>query len=170
MDKVNLGKIIQKRRDFLCLKQEDVSEITGITGKTIYLIENGKGNTSLDILQTILDVLGLEIFIQIKKLDEWKQQFFFGLLSEGINKDIQCRLLKIDEDDDFTRLIQTAGKISARYPTDLKIRTGKIINMTAVMKKLDCSLKDLQPPLFLRWKAFFNWLFLIILFQTEMHI
>lgn len=35
--------------------------------------------------------------------------FFYGLLSEGINKDIQCRLLKIDENDDFTRLLQTAG-------------------------------------------------------------
>ena len=36
--------------------------------------------------------------------------FFYGLLAEGINKDIQCRLLKIDENDDFTRLIKTAGE------------------------------------------------------------
>jgi serine/threonine-protein kinase HipA len=36
--------------------------------------------------------------------------FFQGLLAEGINKDIQCRLLKIDEDDDFMRLLQTAGE------------------------------------------------------------
>jgi HipA-like protein len=36
--------------------------------------------------------------------------FFFGMLAEGINKDIQCRLLKIDENDDFTRLIKTAGE------------------------------------------------------------
>jgi serine/threonine-protein kinase HipA len=35
--------------------------------------------------------------------------FFTGLLAEGINKDIQCRLLKIDEDDDFTRLLKTAS-------------------------------------------------------------
>lgn len=35
--------------------------------------------------------------------------FFAGLLSEGINKEIQCRLLKIDEEDDFTRLLKTAG-------------------------------------------------------------
>jgi len=34
--------------------------------------------------------------------------FFFGLLSEGTNKEIQCKLLKIDENDDFTRLIKTA--------------------------------------------------------------
>lgn len=36
--------------------------------------------------------------------------FFAGLLSEGINKEIQCRLLKIDESDDFTRLLKTAGE------------------------------------------------------------
>lgn len=36
--------------------------------------------------------------------------FFYGLLAEGINKDIQCKLLRIDEDDDFTRLIKTAGE------------------------------------------------------------
>lgn len=34
--------------------------------------------------------------------------FFQGLLSEGINKEIQCRLYKIDEDDDFTRLLLTS--------------------------------------------------------------
>jgi|ERR1700677_1433260 HipA-like protein len=36
--------------------------------------------------------------------------FFAGLLAEGINKDIQCRLLKIDERDDFTRLLRTADE------------------------------------------------------------
>jgi serine/threonine-protein kinase HipA len=35
--------------------------------------------------------------------------FFFGLLSEGANKELQCRTLKIDEKDYFTRLIKTAG-------------------------------------------------------------
>lgn len=35
--------------------------------------------------------------------------FFYGLLAEGENKDIQCRLLKIDEEDEFTRLLKTAG-------------------------------------------------------------
>lgn len=34
--------------------------------------------------------------------------FFHGLLSEGVNKDIQCSALKIDEKDAFTRLLKTA--------------------------------------------------------------
>jgi HipA-like protein len=33
--------------------------------------------------------------------------FFFGLLAEGENKALQCRLLRIDEDDHFTRLLKT---------------------------------------------------------------
>lgn len=35
--------------------------------------------------------------------------FFFGLLAEGDNKTLQCRLLKIDEHDHFTRLLKTCG-------------------------------------------------------------
>jgi len=34
--------------------------------------------------------------------------FFHGLLSEGSAKDLQCRALKIDPDDAFTRLIKTS--------------------------------------------------------------
>lgn len=35
--------------------------------------------------------------------------FFFGLLAEGENKRMQCRLFKIDEADHFARLLKTAG-------------------------------------------------------------
>ncbi len=34
--------------------------------------------------------------------------FFFGLLAEGEQKEIQCKKLKIDENDHFTRLLKTA--------------------------------------------------------------
>ncbi len=33
--------------------------------------------------------------------------FFFGLLAEGDNKALQCRVLRIDEDDHFSRLLKT---------------------------------------------------------------
>jgi serine/threonine-protein kinase HipA len=35
--------------------------------------------------------------------------FFYGLLSEGENKEIFCKVLKIDERDYFSLLINTAG-------------------------------------------------------------
>jgi HipA-like protein len=34
--------------------------------------------------------------------------FFSGLLAEGNLKDLQCRMHRIDPDDDFTRLLKTA--------------------------------------------------------------
>lgn len=34
--------------------------------------------------------------------------FFFGMLSEGEDKALQCRTLKIGERDHFTRLLKTA--------------------------------------------------------------
>ena len=35
--------------------------------------------------------------------------FFFGLLAEGEDKALQCRLLRIDEHDHFTRLLRTCA-------------------------------------------------------------
>lgn len=70
MTKTEIGHIIQKRRESLSLKQEDLSEMTGVTSKTIYLIENGKGNPSIDTLQKLMEVLGLEIGVDIKKISE----------------------------------------------------------------------------------------------------
>lgn len=35
--------------------------------------------------------------------------FFFNMLSEGSNKAMQCRMLRIDEDDHFGLLLATAG-------------------------------------------------------------
>ena len=43
--------------------------------------------------------------------------FFYGLLAEGSQKDRQCRELRIDENDHFTRLLETSayGAIGAVY-------------------------------------------------------
>jgi len=35
--------------------------------------------------------------------------FFFGLLAEGELKTVQCRVLRIDEHDHFTRLLKTCS-------------------------------------------------------------
>ena len=43
--------------------------------------------------------------------------FFYGLLAEGAQKRMQCRSMKIDENDHFTRLAETCrqGAIGAVY-------------------------------------------------------
>ena len=70
MNKQEIGAIIQKRREFLSLKQEDLAEMGNVTPKTIYLVESGKGNPSIETLQKILTVMGLEILIQIKQTNQ----------------------------------------------------------------------------------------------------
>jgi HipA-like protein len=34
--------------------------------------------------------------------------FFYNMLSEGVNRKLQCKLLKIDENDDFSLLAKTS--------------------------------------------------------------
>ncbi|MFC1497471.1 HipA N-terminal domain-containing protein [Verrucomicrobiota bacterium] len=41
-------------------------------------------------------------------ISEYMFPFFHGLLAEGVTKDIQCRSLKIDENDHLGRLMRTA--------------------------------------------------------------
>lgn len=50
--------------------------------------------------------------------------FFFGILTEGVQKEMQCRLMKIDENDYFTRLVRTSkygavGAVHVREKGDL---------------------------------------------------
>jgi y4mF family transcriptional regulator len=70
MNSEEFGLLMQQRRKEISLNQEDLSEMTGISSKTIYAIENGKANTSLHNIQKVAEVLGLEIIIQIKKKTE----------------------------------------------------------------------------------------------------
>ena len=35
--------------------------------------------------------------------------FFFNMLAEGSMKDLQCKQLKIDKDDNFSRLLKTTN-------------------------------------------------------------
>jgi len=64
-----IGKIINSRREFLNLRQEDLAEMSGIAIKTIHLIESGTGNPSMETLEKIATVLGMELLLQIKKVN-----------------------------------------------------------------------------------------------------
>ncbi len=48
--------------------------------------------------------------------------FFFNMISEGINRSVQSKFLKIDEDDDFGFLIATAESDTVGKITVKKIR------------------------------------------------
>jgi len=64
--KLLINEIIS-RRAVLGITQEQLSSLSAVSLKTIYKLEQGLGNPSLDTLEKVLDVLGLEISIKLKK-------------------------------------------------------------------------------------------------------
>ncbi len=62
-----LETLLQRRKD-LDVTQEELSNLSGIALRTIKQIESGKGNPTLQTLEKIVDVLGFEISLNIKKL------------------------------------------------------------------------------------------------------
>ena len=69
MTPIEIGEILKKRRQFLALRQEDVEELSGINKKTIQQAELGSGNPSLKTLDKLASILGMEIMVQVKDLE-----------------------------------------------------------------------------------------------------
>jgi len=69
INSVDIGKIVQERRNELGLKQQDLAEMADVTIKSIYAIENNKGNPTLEVLSKVFNVLGLEIKVQTKSVE-----------------------------------------------------------------------------------------------------
>lgn len=54
-------EILQKRREVLGLSQRDLSEMSGVSLRTINAIENGSANPSIEVLGKIAEQLGLKL-------------------------------------------------------------------------------------------------------------
>lgn len=64
-----LIKIIKERRNTLQVTQETLAQLSGVGLRTLKQFESGKGNPTLQTLQKIADVLGLEVSLKLKKTD-----------------------------------------------------------------------------------------------------
>lgn len=62
-------KIIKERRSILGLTQQDLSDYTGLSTRFIKSVEAGKGNPSIENLDKIAEVLGLEVIMKIKEVN-----------------------------------------------------------------------------------------------------
>ena len=60
-------KIIKECRAILGLTQQDLSDYTGLSLRFIKSVEAGKGNPSIQSLEKIATILGLEIVIKVKE-------------------------------------------------------------------------------------------------------
>ncbi len=59
---------LKKRRITLQVNQETLALLSGVGLRTVKQFESGKGNPTLETLQKIADVLGLELQLAIKNL------------------------------------------------------------------------------------------------------
>jgi y4mF family transcriptional regulator len=64
---IKLGNAIRQRRELLGLLQTQLAALSGISSRTIQLVEQGKGNPSLDTLNRLIDPLGLHLELMLKE-------------------------------------------------------------------------------------------------------
>ena len=64
------GELIKERRSILGLTQQELSDYCGLRVRIIKSIEAEKGNPSLKTLEKIAEVLGLEIVMKVKIINE----------------------------------------------------------------------------------------------------
>jgi len=68
MHRKNIKETLKLRRITLQTTQETLSILSGVSLRTVKQFESGKGNPTLDTLQKIADVLGLELKLEIKTI------------------------------------------------------------------------------------------------------
>jgi transcriptional regulator with XRE-family HTH domain len=58
---------VKERRKVMQVTQETLAELSGVGLRTLKQFESGKGNPTLQTLQKLAGVLGMEVCLQIKK-------------------------------------------------------------------------------------------------------
>lgn len=68
MSKKKIGKSIKARRKALRVTQQQLAQLANVSVNTLYKIERGQANPTLETLDGIADVLGMEVCLKVKKL------------------------------------------------------------------------------------------------------
>lgn len=56
-----IGNTIKARRKLLRITQQQLADIAGVSINTLTKIERNEGNPTLDVLERVLDALGLDL-------------------------------------------------------------------------------------------------------------
>ena len=62
----DLINTIKERRENLKVNQQNLSKLSGVGLRTLKQFESGKGNPTIQTIQKIADVLGLEVCLKVK--------------------------------------------------------------------------------------------------------
>ena len=65
--KKEIGQIIKNRRKELSMEQTDLQDYAQVGSTTLSKLEMGKLNITIDNLEKITEVLGLELIIKVKE-------------------------------------------------------------------------------------------------------
>ncbi len=65
----DIVKLLKERREMLNITQESLADLSGVGLRTVKQLEAGKGNPTYKTLKEIADVLGLDLVLQVKKLN-----------------------------------------------------------------------------------------------------
>ncbi len=63
----DIGKSLKKRRKELGITQPHLAELADVSTNTLYKLERGQGNPSLDVLNKLAEILGMELKLEVKK-------------------------------------------------------------------------------------------------------
>jgi transcriptional regulator with XRE-family HTH domain len=63
-----LIETIKERRETLKVTQEALAELSGVGLRTLKHFESGKGNPTINTLQKLAAVLGMELQLEVKKI------------------------------------------------------------------------------------------------------
>ncbi len=64
---IKLGDMIRQRREVLGLLQSQLASISGVSTRTIQMIEQGKGNPSLETLLRLSETIGYDLAFTLKE-------------------------------------------------------------------------------------------------------
>ena len=71
---IDLGEKLRQRRELLGLLQSQLAALSGVSTRTIQLVEQGKGNPSLDTLLQLADPMGLNLDLVLKEPSKTGEQ------------------------------------------------------------------------------------------------
>ena len=61
-----ISNAIVKRRKMLSVSQKELADLAGVSLHSIINLESGKGNPTLQLLLTVLEVVGMEVQLAVK--------------------------------------------------------------------------------------------------------
>lgn len=67
MSENSIGIAIRERRKELGITQPHLAELAGVSTNTLYKLERGQGNPTLEVLNKLAEVLGMELKLVVKK-------------------------------------------------------------------------------------------------------